>query len=112
MKISKFRVYKALIAAMLGIAVAVAICTDTAIIALMAVIIAIVLALILEHRNREIVRDERISHISGKAASASFNSVIIMAAAASLTISPYASSRYTSSRHDPAECRTSIPSPR
>ena len=84
MKISKFRIYKAIIAGGLGIAVAIAIGTDTAIIALAAVVVAIVLAFILERSNKEIVRDERISQISGKAASASFNSVLILAAVASL----------------------------
>jgi len=84
MKISKFRIYKVLIAGGLGIAVAIAIATNTAIIALVAVVVAIVLAFILERRNKEIIRDERISQISGKAASASFNSVLILAAVASL----------------------------
>ena len=84
MKISKFRIYRAIIAGGLGIAVAIAIATDTAIIALVAVVVAIVLAFILERRNKEIIRDERISQISGKAASASFNSVLILAAVASL----------------------------
>lgn len=84
MQISKFRIYKAIIAGGLGIAVAIAIATDTAIIALVAVIAAIVLAFILERSNKEIVRDERISQISGKAASASFNSVLMLAAVASL----------------------------
>jgi uncharacterized membrane protein len=68
----------------LAIAVAIAIATDTAIIALLAVVIAIVLALILERNNKEIVRDERISQINGKAASASFNTMLILAAASSL----------------------------
>ena len=84
MKITKFRTYKAIIAGGLGIAVAIAIATDTAIIALVAVIVAIVIAVVLERSNKEIVRDERISQISGKAASASFYSVLILSAAASL----------------------------
>jgi uncharacterized membrane protein len=84
MKISKFRIYKAIIAGGLGIAVAIAIVTNTPIIALVAVIVAIVLAFILERSNKEIVRDERISQISGKAASASFYSVLILGAVASL----------------------------
>lgn len=84
MQISKFRIYKAVIACGLAIAVAIAIATDTAIIALLAVVIAIVLALFLERNNKEIVRDERISQINGKAASASFYSMLILAAAASL----------------------------
>jgi uncharacterized membrane protein len=80
----KFRIYKAIIAGVLGIAVAIAIVTNTAIIALAAVVVGIALAFILERSNKEIVRDERISQISGKAASASFNSVLILAAVASL----------------------------
>ncbi|HEX76739.1 MAG TPA: DUF2178 domain-containing protein [Dehalococcoidia bacterium] len=84
MQISKFRIYKAIIAGGLGIAVAIAIVTNTAIIALVAVIVAIVLAFILERSNKEIVRDERISQISEKAASASFYSVLILGAVASL----------------------------
>jgi uncharacterized membrane protein len=84
MQISKFRIYKVIIAGGLAIAVAIAIGTDTAIIALVAVVVAIGLAFILERSNKEIVRDERISHISGKAASASFNSTLILAAVASL----------------------------
>jgi uncharacterized membrane protein len=84
MQINKFRIYKALIAGGLVIAVAIAITTNTPIIALAAVVAAIGLAFILERSNKEIVRDERIMQISGKAASASFNSVIILAAAAAL----------------------------
>ena len=84
MQISKFRIYKAIIAGGLVIAVAIAIVTDTAIIALAAVVVAIVLAFILERSNKEIVRDERISQISGKAASVSFNIMLILAAIASL----------------------------
>jgi uncharacterized membrane protein len=84
MQISKFRIYKAIIAGGLGIAVAIAIVTNTAIIALVAVVVAIVIAIILERSNKEIVRDERISQISGKAASASFYSVLILGAVASL----------------------------
>ena len=86
MRISKFRTYKAIIAVGLGIAVAIAITTDTAIIALVAVVVAIVLAFILERRNKEIVRDERIVQISGKATSASFYSMLIIGAIASLGI--------------------------
>jgi uncharacterized membrane protein len=86
MQISRFRMYKWLIAGGLGIAVAIAIITNTAIIALAAVVIGIVLALILERSNREIVRDERISQITGKAASVSFYSTLILGAAASLGI--------------------------
>ena len=84
MHISKFRIYKALIAGVLGMAVAIAITTDTPLIALVAVVIAIILAIVLERRNREIVRDERISMINGKAATASFYSVLILGAVISL----------------------------
>jgi uncharacterized membrane protein len=91
MKISKFRTYKAIIAGGLGIAVAIAIVTDTAMIALTAVAVALVLAVILERRNKEIVRDERISQISRKATSASFYSMLILAAAASLGIALFRS---------------------
>lgn len=83
---NKYRIYKAIIGGGLGIAVAVAIITDTAVIALAAVVAAIILAFILERRNKEIIRDERVSQISGKAATASFNAVIILAAIASLGI--------------------------
>ena len=86
MQISRYRMYKWLIAGGLGIAVAVAIVTGTPIVALAAVAVAIVLALILERRNKEIVRDERISQINGKAATASFYSMLILGAAASLGI--------------------------
>ena len=86
MQHSKFRIYKALIAGGLAIAVGIAIATNTAIIALAAVIAAIILAFILERSNKEIVRDERISQINGKAASASFNIMLIVAALASLGI--------------------------
>ncbi len=84
MQISRYRIYKALIACLLAIAVGIAIVTNTAIIALAAVIAGIAVAFILERNNKEIVRDERISQISGKAATAAFNTVIILAAAASL----------------------------
>ena len=47
---------------------------------------SIALAFILEHRNKEIVRDERMTQIGGKAASASFISMLILAAVASLGI--------------------------
>jgi len=83
-QINKFRIYRAIIACGLAIAVAIAIATDTPLIALAAVVVAIGLAVILERRNKEIVRDERIMQISGKAATASFNSVIILAAVAAL----------------------------
>ncbi len=86
MQISRFRMYKWIIAGGLGIAVAIAIITNTAIIALAAVVVGIVLALILERSNKEIVRDERISQITGKAASVSFYSMLILGAAASLGI--------------------------
>jgi uncharacterized membrane protein len=91
MQHSKFRIYKALIAGGLAIAVGIAIATDTAIIALAAVIAAIILAFILERSNKEIVRDERISQINGKAASASFNIMLIVAALASLGIALFRS---------------------
>jgi uncharacterized membrane protein len=84
MQINKFRIYRVLIAGGLVIAVAIAIGTDTPIVALAAVLVAIVLAFILERRNKEIVRDERIAQISGKAASVSFNITLILAAVASL----------------------------
>jgi uncharacterized membrane protein len=91
MQISKFRIYKALIAGGLAIAVGIAIVTETPIIALAAVIAAIVLAFIIEHGNKEIVRDERISQINGKAATASLNSILVLAAAASLGIALFRS---------------------
>jgi len=84
MQINKFFIYRVLIAGALVIAVAIAIGTDTPIIALVAVLVAILLAFILERRNKEIVRDERISQISGKAASVSFNIMLVLAAVASL----------------------------
>jgi uncharacterized membrane protein len=86
MQISKFRIYKAIIAGVLAIAIAIAIVTDTAIIALAAVVAAIVLAFMLERSNKEITRDERVSQISGKAASASFNVTLIVAALGALCI--------------------------
>jgi uncharacterized membrane protein len=85
MQLSKFSIYRVLIAGGLVIAVAIAIGTDTPIIALAAVVAAIVLAFILERRNKEIVRDERISQISGKAASVSFYIMLVLAAVASLS---------------------------
>lgn len=91
MQISRFRMYKWIIAGGLGVAVAVAILTNTAVIALAAVVVAIVLALILERSNKEIIRDERISQITGKAASASFYSTLILGAAASLGIALFRS---------------------
>jgi len=84
MKISKFRLYKAIIGAMLGISVGIAIGVDAPIIALVAVVIAIFFAVVIERGNKEIVRDERISQISGKAATLSFTILLILAAAASL----------------------------
>jgi uncharacterized membrane protein len=84
MQTSRYRTYKAIIAGVLGIAVAIAIVTNTALIALVAVVAGIAVAVILERSNKEIVRDERISQISGKAASASFYTVLILGAAASL----------------------------
>jgi uncharacterized membrane protein len=86
MQITRFGIYKALIAGGLAIAVAIAIVTNTAIIALAAVVVGIALAFILERSNKAIVRDERISQISGKAASASFYSTLILGAVASLGI--------------------------
>ena len=86
MQITRFGIYKALIAGGLAIAVAIAIVTGTALIALVAVVVAIALAFILERRNKAIVRDERISQIGGKAASASFYSTLILGAVASLGI--------------------------
>jgi uncharacterized membrane protein len=84
MKISRFRVYRAAIGGGLGLAVAIAIGTDMPVIALAAVAVAIVLAIIVERRNKEIVRDERMAQISWKAAHASFISVLILAAVAAL----------------------------
>jgi uncharacterized membrane protein len=86
MQISRFRVYKAIIGGVLGAAVAVAITTDTPVIALAAVVVAIVVAFIVERRNKEIVRDERILQISSRAATTAFNTILILAAAASLGI--------------------------
>jgi uncharacterized membrane protein len=91
MQISRFSLYRGIIGGGLVIAVAIAIVTGTAIIALAAVVVAIVLAIILERRNREIVRDERISQISGKAASFSFYSMLILGAVASLGIALFQS---------------------
>jgi uncharacterized membrane protein len=91
MQIGRFRMYKAIITGGLGIAVAIAIVTNTAVIALVAVVAAIVLAFILERSNKEIVRDERISQINGKAASVSFNIMLIVAALASLCIALFRS---------------------
>ena len=91
MQISRYRIYKWIIAGGLGLAVAAAIITKTPLIALAAVVIGIALALLLERRNKEIVRDERISQISGKAASASFYTVLILGALASLVIALFSS---------------------
>ncbi len=84
MKLSRFRIYRALIAGGLAVAIAVAIATEMPVIALGAVVAAIALAIILERHNKEIVRDERIVQINGKAATWAFNSVIILAALAAL----------------------------
>jgi uncharacterized membrane protein len=86
MKISRFQIYRALIAAGLAVAVSIAILADTPIIALAAVIAGIALSFYVQRRNKEIVRDERVSQISWKAASAAFNTVIIIAAIGSLGI--------------------------
>ena len=86
MQISKFRIYRAAIGGGLGLAVGIAIGTNTPVIALAAVVVAVALAIILERRNKEIVRDERIVQISWKAAHASFTSVIILAAVAALGV--------------------------
>lgn len=91
MQHSKFRIYKAFIAGGLAIAVGIAITTNTAIIALAAVIAAIILAFILERNNKEIVRDERITQINGKAALVSFNIMLVIAALASLVIALFRS---------------------
>ena len=84
MRISRFRIYKVLIAVVLGIAVAIAITTNIPMIALVAVVIAVALALVLERRNKEIVRDERISLISRKATSISFYGMLMLAAVIAL----------------------------
>jgi uncharacterized membrane protein len=84
MKVSRFRLYKAGIGAMLGICVGIAISIDIPVIALAGVVIAILLAVIVERGNKEIVRDERISQISTKAAAVSFTIILITSAAASL----------------------------
>jgi uncharacterized membrane protein len=84
MKISRYRIYKAIIGGGLGAAVGIAVATDTAIIALVAVVVAIVIAVILERRNKEIVRDERILQIGRKATSTSFYGMLILAGVASL----------------------------
>ena len=84
MKVSKFRLYKAGIGAMLGICVGIAISIDVPLIALAGVVIAILLAVIVGRGNKEIVRDERISQISTKAATLSFAILLILAAAASV----------------------------
>lgn len=84
MHISRYRIYKAILAGGLSIALAIAIMTGTAIIALMAVIVAVILAFIIERNNKEIVKDERIQQINCKAAYISFNIVIVFAALASL----------------------------
>lgn len=86
MKISKYRINKAIIGGGLGAAVGIAIATDTAIIAVAAVFIAIVAALILERRNKEIVRDERLLQISWRSAHASFSTMLVLAALATLII--------------------------
>jgi uncharacterized membrane protein len=80
MQISKYRIYKALIAGLLAVVVGIAIATNTAVIALVAVVAGIAVAITLERSNKEIVRDERILQINGKAATASFNTVLILGA--------------------------------
>ena len=82
----RYRIYKAVIAGGLAIAVGIAIVTGTAVLALAAVIAAIVIAFIMERRNREVVQDERIKLINGKAATAALNASVIVAAIASLGI--------------------------
>ena len=86
MKINKFKIFRAAIGAGLAIAVGIAIATGLPVIALAAVIAAIILAFVLERRNRAVVRDERISQISWKASAAAFSIMLILAAAASLGI--------------------------
>lgn len=86
MNIRKYRFYKALIAFGLAVAIGIAVVTETPVIALAAVIAAVAVAIAIERSNKEIVRDERIVQISGKAASATFNTVVIVAALASLGI--------------------------
>lgn len=86
MQINRFNIYRWFIGGGLLIAVAIAIATGTALIALAAVVVAIVLAIVLERRNRDIVRDERISQINRQAASTSFYGTLILGAVASLGI--------------------------
>ena len=80
----KYSIYRALIVALGIIGVAVAIFMNTPIIALAVVVVAVVLAFILERRNKEIVQDERITQIRGKAAFASFITMLILAGVISL----------------------------
>ena len=80
----KYSIYRALIVALGIIGVAVAIFMNTPIIALAVVVVAVVLAFILERRNKEIVQDERITQIRGKAAFASFITMLLLAGVISL----------------------------
>jgi uncharacterized membrane protein len=80
----KYSIYRALIVAGVIIAVAAAIITNIPLIALAAVVIAVALAVILERSNKEIVRDERVAQIRGKAAFAAFFSMLILAGVVSL----------------------------
>ncbi len=84
MQMKKYPIYKALISGGLAIAIGIAIVTEAPIIALAAVIAAIAVAITIERTNKEVVKDERICQISWKAASATFNTVVILAALASL----------------------------
>ena len=84
MQMKKYSIYRALIVGVGIIGVAVAIFINTPIIALAVVVVAVVLAFIMERRNKEIVQDERITQIRGKAAFASFSTMLILAGAISL----------------------------
>jgi uncharacterized membrane protein len=84
MRVKKYSIYRFLIMAGVIIAVVVAVTTDTPIIAVAAVIAAVAVALLLERRNKEIVRDERISHISGKSSYIAFNIMLLLAGLSSL----------------------------
>ena len=86
MQLSKYRIYKGVIAGGLAVAIAIAIVTNTPLVALAAVIAAILAAFIVERTNREVVSDERITQINGKAATASFYIMLALAALASLVI--------------------------
>jgi uncharacterized membrane protein len=80
----KYNIFRALIMAAVIIAVAVAIATDTPVIALAAVVAAVAVAFLLERSNKKIVRDERISQISGKSSFVTFNIMLILAGFSSL----------------------------